>query len=196
MKVRDTKTLGDHIVVQGGTFYNDAVLRAFELIVGKNVVRPDISGLMGAFGVALLSKEQYEANFDMEYHSSIATTDDLDKLDISVSHTRCNGCENHCLLTINKFSNGKKHISGNRCERGAGIVSDNTKLPNLIKYKFERIFSYTPLSEKNAPRGTIGIPRVLNMYEDYPFWFTFFTSLGFRVVLSEKSTRKTYELGI
>lgn len=196
MKVRDTKSLGSSIVVQGGTFYNDAVLRAFELIVGKNVVRPDISGLMGAFGVALLSKEQYEANFDMEYHSSIATTDDLDKLDISVSHTRCNGCENHCLLTINKFSNGKKHISGNRCERGAGIVSDNTKLPNLIKYKFERIFSYTPLSEKNAPRGTIGIPRVLNMYEDYPFWFTFFTSLGFRVVLSEKSTRKTYELGI
>ena len=196
MKVRDTKTLGDHIVVQGGTFYNDAVLRAFELIVGKNVVRPDISGLMGAYGVALLAKEQFEANFDMEYFSTISKLDELDKLDIKVTHTRCNLCENHCLLTINKFSNGKKHISGNRCERGAGIVSDNTKLPNLIKYKFERIFNYTPLEEKDAPRGTIGIPRVLNMYEDYPFWFTFFTSLGFRVILSEKSNRKTYEKGM
>ncbi len=196
MKVRDTKTLGDYIVVQGGTFYNDAVLRAFELIVGKNVVRPDISGLMGAYGIALLAKEQFEANFDMEYHSKIARLEELDKLDIKVTHTRCNKCENHCLLTINQFSNGKKHISGNRCERGAGIVSENTKLPNLINYKFNRIFGYTPLEEKDAPCGTIGIPRVLNMYEDYPFWFTFFTSLGFRVVLSEKSNRKTYEKGM
>ncbi len=196
MKVRDTKTLGDYIVVQGGTFYNDAVLRAFELIVGKNVVRPDISGLMGAFGVALLAKEQYESNFDMEYSSKISKLDDLDKLDIHVTHTRCNICENHCLLTINKFNNGKKHISGNRCERGAGIISNNTDLPNMIKYKFERIFGYIPLKETNAPRGTIGIPRVLNMYEDYPFWFTFFTNLGFRVILSEKSNRKTYEKGM
>ncbi len=196
MKVRDTKTLGDYIVVQGGTFYNDAVLRAFELIVGKNVVRPDISGLMGAYGVAILAKEQFEANFDMEYHSKILKACELDKLEITVTHTRCNGCENHCLLTINKFSNGKKHISGNRCERGAGIVSTNNDLPNLVKYKFDRIFGYTPLEEKDAPRGTIGIPRVLNMYEDYPFWFTFFTSLGFRVVLSEKSNRKTYEKGM
>ncbi len=196
MKVRDTKTLGDHIVVQGGTFYNDAVLRAFELIVGKNVVRPDISGLMGAFGVALLAKEQYEANLDMEYYSSISKTEELESLDIKITHTRCNLCENHCLLTINKFSNGKKHISGNRCERGAGIVSDNAKLPNMIKYKFDRIFGYEPLPENKASRGTIGIPRVLNMYEDYPFWFTFLTNLGFRVILSEKSNRKTYEKGI
>ena len=196
MKVRDISTLGDHIVVQGGTFYNDAVLRAFELIVGKNVVRPDISGLMGAYGVALLAKEQFEANFDMEYYSSILKMDELDKLEIMVTHTRCQACENHCLLTINKFSNGKKHISGNRCERGAGIISTNNELPNLVKYKFDRIFGYTPLEEENAIRGTIGIPRVLNMYEDYPFWFTFFTSLGFRVVLSEKSNRKTYEKGM
>lgn len=196
MKVRDTKTLGTHIVVQGGTFYNDAVLRAFELIVGQNVVRPDISGLMGAYGVALLAKEQFETNFDMEYFSTILKTNELDNLDIKINHTRCNGCENHCLLTINKFNNGKKYISGNRCERGAGIVSDNVNLPNLVKYKFDRIFGYIPLEEKNAPRGTIGIPRVLNMYEDYPFWFTFFTSLGFRVILSEKSNRKTYEKGI
>ncbi len=196
MKVRDVKTLGDHIVVQGGTFYNDAVLRAFELIVGKDVVRPDIAGLMGAYGAALLAKEQYEVNKDMEYSSTILKADELDKLEISTTHTRCNRCENHCLLTISKFSNGNRHISGNRCERGAGIVSENSKLPNLVKYKYDRIFDYTPLDEKDAPRGTIGIPRVLNMYEDYPFWFTFLTNLGFRVILSEKSTRKTYEKGI
>ena len=196
MKVRDVKTLGDHIVVQGGTFYNDAVLRAFELIVGKNVVRPDIAGLMGAYGVALLAKEQYETNLDMEYKSKISKPEDLDSLKIDISHIRCNGCENHCLLTINKFSNGCKYISGNRCEKGAGIVDKKTELPNLVKYKFERIFGYTPLDEKDATRGTIGIPRVLNMYEDYPFWFTFLTNLGFRVVLSEKSNRKTYEKGM
>ena len=197
MKVRDTNTLGDYIVVQGGTFYNDAVLRAFELIVGKNVIRPDISGLMGAYGVALLAKEQYEANLDMEYKSTILKLDELDRLKVESSHIRCNGCENHCLLTINKFSNGSKHISGNRCEKGAGIAGVEIKnLPNLVKYKYERIFDYTPLEESEAKRGTIGIPRVLNMYEDYPFWFTFLTNLGFRVILSEKSTRKTYEKGI
>ena len=196
MKIRDPETLGNNIVVQGGTFYNDAVLRSFELIVRKNVVRPDIAGLMGAYGVALLSKEQYEANLDMEYISTLATLEDLDKLDIKITHTRCNGCENHCQLTINKFNNGKTHISGNRCERGAGIVTGNSELPNLVKYKAERIFGYDPLSLDKAPRGVIGIPRVLNMYEDYPFWFTFFTKLGFRVILSEKSTRKTYEKGM
>ena len=196
MKVRDISTLGDHIVVQGGTFYNDAVLRAFEKIVGKNVIRPDIAGLMGAYGVALLAKEQYETNMDMEYHSTICKLEDLDKLDIKIHHTRCNGCENHCKLTVNVFSNGKKYISGNRCEKGAGIVSRNTELPNLVKYKNERIFSYKPLDEQYSTRGTIGIPRVLNMYEDYPFWFTFFTELGFRVILSDKSTRKTYEKGM
>ena len=196
MKIRDTKTLGDHIIVQGGTFYNDAVLRAFELIVKKNVIRPDISGLMGAYGVALLAKEQYESNLDMEYISTISKKEDLDNIDIKITHTRCNLCENHCLLTINKFGNGKKYISGNRCERGAGIVSNNKTLPNMIKYKFDRIFGYKPLEESEAPRGTIGIPRVLNIYEDFPFWFTFLTNLGFRVILSEKSTRKTYEKGI
>ena len=196
MKIRDMKVLGDHIVVQGGTFYNDAVLRAFELLVGKNVIRPDIAGLMGAYGVALLSQEQYEANKDMEYVSTLASIEDIDNLKIEASHVRCNGCENHCLLTINKFSNGTKHISGNRCEKGAGIVSENKELPNLVKYKYQRIFDYKPLDEKDAPRGTIGIPRVLNMYEDYPFWFTFLTNLGFRVIISEKSNRKTYEKGM
>ena len=196
MKVRDVKKLGAHIVVQGGTFYNDAVLRAFELIVGRNVVRPDIAGLMGAYGVALLAKEQFETNLDMEYYSTITKLEDLDKLKIDISHVRCNGCENHCLLTINKFNNGSKYISGNRCEKGAGVVDKSLDRPNLMKYKFERTFNYTPLDEKDAPRGTIGIPRVLNMYEDYPFWFTFLTNLGFRVILSEKSNRKTYEKGM
>ena len=196
MKVRDVETLGNHIVVQGGTFYNDAVLRAFELIVGKNVVRPDIAGLMGAYGMALLSKEQYEANLDMTYRSTILKEKELDALQIKTTHTRCNNCENHCKLTINKFSNGQIHVSGNRCEKGAGIITKGKKLPNLVQYKYERIFDYKPIEEQYATRGTIGIPRVLNMYEDYPFWFTFFTSLGFRVIISEKSTRKTYEKGM
>ena len=196
MKVRDVSTLGDHIVVQGGTFYNDAVLRAFEKIVGKDVVRPDIAGLMGAYGMALLSKEQYESNLDLEYTSTIANLEELHNLDIQVTHTRCNRCENHCKLTINKFSNGHIHVSGNRCEKGAGIATKETQLPNLMKYKYERLFSYKPLEEKYATRGTIGIPRVLNMYEDYPFWFTFLTELGFRVIISEKSTRQTYEKGM
>ena len=136
MKVRNTETLGNHIVVQGGTFYNDAVLRAFEKIVGKNVVRPDISGLMGAYGMALLSKEQYEANLDMEYKSTILKPFELDCLQIKVTHARCNNCENHCKLTINKFSNGQIHVSGNRCEKGAGIVNKSKKLPNLVQYKY------------------------------------------------------------
>ncbi len=196
MKVRDVETLGNHIVVQGGTFYNDAVLRAFELIVGKNVIRPDIAGLMGAYGMALLSKEQFESNLDMEYDSSILKPNEIDNLKITVTHTRCNNCENHCKLTINKFSNGQIHISGNRCEKGAGIVNKSHRLPNLVAFKYERIFDYKPIEEQYATRGTIGIPRVLNMYEDYPFWFTFFSNLGFRVIISEKSTRATYEKGM
>ena len=196
MKIRDVSTLGDNIVVQGGTFYNDAVLRSFELLVGKNVIRPDIAGLMGAFGMAILSKKQYESNMDDAHISTILKKDELDSFHFDISHTRCGLCENNCLLTINKFNNGKKLISGNRCERGSGNFSSNTNLPNLYKYKFERLFNYEPLSEENAYRGTIGIPRVLNMYEDFPFWFTFFTNLGFRVILSEKSTRKTYEKGM
>ena len=197
MKIRDVSTLGDHIVVQGGTFYNDAVLRAFELIVGRNVIRPDISGLMGAYGIAILAKEQYEANMDMEYHSTLASLDEINNLKIETTQVRCQGCENHCLLTINKFNNGQRHISGNRCEKGAGNISKNSDLPNIYKYKNSRLFDYyIPLNEADAYRGTIGIPRVLNMYEDYPFWFTFFTKLGFRVIISEKSTRKTYEKGM
>ncbi len=196
MKVRDVKTLGENIVVQGGTFYNDAVLRAFEQIVGKNVIRPNISGLMGAYGMAYLAKEKFESQKDENYNSTILPIEELDNLDINIMHTRCKGCENQCLLTINEFSNGKKYISGNRCEKGAGQEKPKTKMENLYKYKFERLFKYKPLDEKDAKRGVIGIPRVLNMYEDYPYWFTLFTNLGFRVILSEKSSRKTYEKGM
>ena len=196
MKIRDFETLGKKIVVQGGTFYNDAVLRAFEKIVGKEVVRPDIAGLMGAYGMALIAKEQYEKNLNMEYYSTILKQEDLDKLEIKINHTRCNGCENHCKLTINTFNDGKRYISGNRCEKGAGVINKHNNLPNLVKYKYDRTFDYKPLEEQYSTRGTIGIPRVLNMYEDYPFWFTFLTNLGFRVILSDKSTRKTYEDGM
>ena len=196
MKIRDMNALGDNIVVQGGTFYNDAVLRAFELIVGKNVIRPDIAGLMGAYGVALLAKRQYEANMDMEYYSKILQEKDLDSFKIQTSHVRCGKCENHCLLTINKFNDGSKCITGNRCEKGEGIATPSLDLPNLVKYKYNRTFNYEPLQAVDAKRGSIGIPRVLNMYEDYPFWFTFLTTLGFRVLISEKSNRTTYEKGM
>ena len=196
MKIRDISTLGDNIVVQGGTFYNDAVLRAFELIVGKEVIRPDIAGLMGAYGIACIAKEEFERIGDKKYESKITKNEALDDLKVTILHTRCRGCENNCQLTINEFSNGKRFISGNRCERGAGIEKSKTQIPNLYKYKYQRLFQYKPLDEEKAKRGTIGIPRVLNMYEDYPFWFTLFTKLGFRVVLSEKSDRKTYEKGM
>lgn len=197
MKIRDVRKLGKNIVVQGGTFYNDAVLRAFEKVTGREVVRPDIAGLMGAYGVALLAKEQFIANEDDYYTSTMLKVDEIDNLDIKITHARCGKCENNCRLTINRFGEGKKiFVSGNRCEKGSGNVTSNTELPNMYKYKNERLFGYEPLSEKEATRGTIGIPRVLNMYEDYPFWFTFLTNLGFRVIISEKSNRKTYEKGI
>lgn len=196
MKIRDVKKLGDNIVVQGGTFLNDAVLRAFEIIVGKNVIRPDIAGLMGAYGVALLSKEQYIANGDKKYISKISKEEDIDNLEIETSHIRCKKCENNCLLTVNKFNSGKRFISGNRCEKGAGVIKNDKPLPNIYAYKYKRVFDYKSLEEKEAKRGVIGIPRVLNIYENYPFWHTFFTNLGFRVVLSDKSSRKTYEKGM
>lgn len=195
MKIRNVQELGNNIVVQGGTFYNDAVLRAFELIVGKNVIRPDIAGLMGAYGVALIAREKYQ-NMQNKGKSKILGMQEIDNLKTTVMHTRCKGCENKCLLTLNEFSNGKRFISGNRCERGAGIDSGKKEIPNLFEYKYNRLFNYKPLEEKDAPRGIIEIPRVLNMYEDYPFWFTFFTNLGFRVILSDKTNRKTYEKGM
>lgn len=192
IKVSDATELGNHIVVQGGTFYNNAVLRSFEKIANCQAIRPDIAGIMGAFGAALIARERY---VDCE-GTTMLPIDEIEALEYSTTTTKCKGCTNNCRLTINHFSGGRKFITGNRCERGLGKEKSDHKLPNLFDYKFHRYFDYTPLEETEAKRGTIGIPRVLNMYENYPFWFTFFTTLGFRVVLSPASTRSIYELGI
>ena len=192
IKLSDAKDLGNNIVVQGGTFYNDAVLRSFEKIAGVHATRPDIAGIMGAFGAALIARERHEA----DYKTSMLTIDEINKLSYTTKLSRCQGCTNHCLLTINKFSDNRQYITGNRCERGIGKVKNKENIPNLFEYKNKRIFDYEPLSKDEATRGTVGIPRVLNMYENYPFWATFFKKLGFSVVLSPQSTRKIYELGI
>ena len=192
IKVSDASELGNHIVVQGGTFYNNAVLRSFEKIAGCHAIRPDIAGIMGAFGAALIARERY---IDCE-GTTMLSIEDIEALEYSTTMTKCRGCTNNCRLTINHFSGGRKFITGNRCERGLGKEKAQNKLPNLFEYKLKRYFDYQPLGEEEAKRGVIGIPRVLNMYENYPFWFTFFTTLGFRVVLSPSSTKKVYELGI
>jgi len=192
IKIRDPKSLGKKIIVQGGTFYNNAVLRSFELISGRDAIRPDIAGIMGAYGAALISCERSEEG----KKSTIMGTLELSEFQTEVKLERCKGCGNNCLLTINSFSDGRSFVSGNRCERGAGGKIKKKDVPNLFDFKYKLLMSYKPLDEKEAVRGTIGIPRVLNMYENYPFWHTFFTELKFRVVLSPPSSRKIYELGI
>lgn len=192
IKVSDASELGNHIVVQGGTFYNNAVLRSFEKIADCEAIRPDIAGIMGAFGAALIARERYTECKG----TTMLSIEDIETLEYSTTMTKCKGCTNNCRLTINHFSGGRRFITGNRCERGLGKEKSTNKLPNLFDYKFHRYFDYEPLEETEAKRGVIGIPRVLNMYENYPFWFTFFNTLGFRVVLSPSSTRKIYELGI
>lgn len=188
LKLKSPSELGTNIVVQGGTFQNDAILRCFELILGREVIRPDIAGLMGAYGAALIAKSGWHEGAA----SSLINLNELNGFDLKTDSARCSGCTNNCLLTINRFSNGKKFISGNRCENGSEIT-EAAKMPNLYAYKLKRVFDYIPLDAKSATRGNIGIPRVLNMYENYPFWFTFFTSLRFRVELSPASNRKIYE---
>lgn len=192
IKIRNPKELGEKIVVQGGTFYNDAALRSFEKLTDREVIRPDIAGLMGAFGAALISRERYQE----DYESTLLNKNELEEFGISTKVARCGLCSNNCLLTINNFKNGEKFISGNRCERGAGKQKNKNSLPNLFQYKYDRVFQYEPLSKEKAKRGRVGIPRVLNIYENYPFWFTFFTELGFRVELSDRSSAKIYEKGI
>lgn len=192
IKVKSPKELGEKIVVQGGTFYNDAVLRSFEILSEREAIRPDIAGIMGAFGAALIAKERFEEN----HSTSLLSADQLNEFKFDTAVSRCGLCSNNCLLTINKFGNGDKFISGNRCERGEGREREYDFLPNLFKYKYERLFSYKPLELSEARMGVVGIPRVLNMYEDYPFWFTLFTELGFRVELSDRSSNKLYEKGI
>lgn len=192
IKVSDASSLGKNIVVQGGTFYNDAVLRSFEKIAGCEAIRPDIAGIMGAFGAALIARERFSEG----YETSMLSFDKISTLQFETSMAKCKGCTNNCRLTINKFTGGRQYISGNRCERGLGKQKNENGIPNLFDYKLKRIFDYEPLPADEAKRGTVGIPRVLNMYENYPFWFTFFTKLGYRVVLSPLSNRKIYELGI
>lgn len=214
IKVTDAKDLGQHIVVQGGTFYNDAVLRAFENLLGTHVVRPDIAGIMGAFGAALIARERYHlANARLKamkpgeevdvprtsygrIQSSMLSLDKIIELKYTTKMTRCKGCNNSCVLTINQFGAGRNFISGNRCERGLGKAKVKQNIPNLFEYKLKRMFDYETLPQDLAVRGEVGIPRVLNMYENYPFWATFFRELKFRTVLSPASTRQIYELGI
>ena len=192
IKIRNFDELGKNIIVQGGTFYNDGILRSFEKITGINVVRPEIAGLMGAYGAALISKENHKEN----EISTIITRDKINDFTIETSCERCGICGNNCLLTINKFSETERYITGNRCERPLGEIAKKKNVPNLYKYKLKRIFSYKPLSKEEAIRGEIGIPRVLNMYENYPFWFTFLTKLKFKVVLSPISNKEIFKLGI
>ncbi len=192
IKITDPSELGHKVVVQGGTFYNDAVLRSLEKILGVEVVRPDIAGIMGAFGAALVARERYED----ARQTTMLSIDKINQLQYSTSMARCKGCTNNCLLTINKFTGGRQFITGNRCEKGVGKSKNKENIPNLFEHKLKKLFGYESLTSDDAPRGTVGIPRVLNMFENYPFWAVFFKKLGYRVVLSPNSTRKIYELGI
>lgn len=198
LKVKDPKELGDHIVVQGGTFYNEAVLRAFEKLMGVEVIRPDVSGLMGAYGMALLASEAAEEL--QNQHSTLLDSEGLKSLQVSTSMRNCGLCSNNCMLTINAFSDGRTYVTGNRCDRGAGdmIQEKHKPVPNMVEVKLRRYFDY--FLKKNIPefegKLRIGIPRVLNMYEDFPFWFTFFNQLGCEVVLSDYTTKDQYNKAI
>lgn len=230
IKLRRASEIGKKVVVQGGTFYNDAVLRAFEKIAGVEVFRPDVAGLMGAYGSALIAYDQWcdltapkpgqeKGWIPPKIVSNIATLEQLDSFKVDLELTRCGGCQNNCLLTINTFTAGgekRQFITGNRCEKGLerhklkdtktvdGSNKQNTQveesayeLPNLFDWKYKRLFNhYVPLAPKDAPMGSVGIPRVLNMYENYPMWFTIFTKLGFQVKLSPRSSHMIYERGI
>lgn len=222
IRIANADDLGEKIVVQGGTFLNDAVLRAFELSIGRKVIRPDISGLMGAFGAALLAKEDYESS-SSSVMSNLMSKEELTDFTVKVRNTRCGKCPNRCLLTINSFNDGRSYISGNRCERGAQIdanpisaLADKanlttrlprlaklpvigniasppkkvpTGLPNLYKWKYNRLFGYYKQTDFEERRGSVGLPRVLGFYELYPFWFTFFDRLKVKVKLSQPSSK-------
>lgn len=192
IRLRRMDELGSKIVVQGGTFYNDAVLRSFEKITGREVVRPDIAGAMGAFGAALLAR-------DTHLEDEVSTILPLKKLEaftVKITNQRCGLCGNRCLLTINKFSDGNRFISGNRCERGAGEKIKVSDTPNIYDYKYARVFDYESIPAESPNRGIVGLPRVLNMYEHFPFWHTYFTKLGYRVVLSDESSKEMYTKGM
>lgn len=225
IRVRDLSDLGSRVVVQGGTFVNDAILRAFETLTGSQVLRPDIAGLMGAWGAALLARDHARPGAV----STLLSADEVEGLEVAQRTSRCRGCANRCLLTISRFDGSRSYVSGNRCERGsteegsaaataptapaaapkaapspapagsgptAAPASAPAATPDLFRYKYQKLFDREPLAVEAAPRGAVGIPRALNMYENYPFWFTLFTSLGFRVVLSARTTGRTYQAGI
>ena len=238
IKLRDSGELGDTVVVQGGTFLNDAVLRAFELLTERQVTRPNIAGLMGAFGAALTARMHYQDEADHldvvvkadgseeqskaepkaaafkktepakpEAHvvvvdgvthtaSSILTGEALDNMSMTAERDVCKLCQNHCKLTITTFSDGSRFVTGNRCERGGDAKKKRSGRPNLYDYKYKRCFAYRRLTDKKATRGEIGIPRALNMYENYPFWFTLLTTLGFKVMISGRSSHELFETGI
>ena len=191
IKLTDPSELGAHVVVQGGTFYNKAVLRAFERISGAEAVCPDISGLMGAFGAALIARSHYHGQ-----ETAMLPLTEIETLEYKTQTLRCGGCSNRCMLTVTRFPGGRRYTTGNRCEKGAGNTDAHEKGADLFAYKRERLFRYPPLAAEAAPRGELGIPRVLNMYENYPFWATFFKALGFRVILSPLSDRRLYERGM
>jgi len=193
IKLRDASQLGERISVQGGTFLNDAVLRAFELLTGREVVRPDIAGLMGCFGAALTARETYDG-----VPGTLMSLAELSRFGFTTETTVCKLCQNHCKLTITTFNDGQRHVSGNRCERGATQERRRTKsdLPNLYDYKYRRTFAYRRLRQGQDTRGEIGVPRVLGMYENYPLWFTILTQLGFRVMLSGRSNHELFERGM
>ena len=238
IKLRDSGELGDTVVVQGGTFLNDAVLRAFELLTERQVTRPNIAGLMGAFGAALTARMHYQDEADHldvvvkadgseeqskaepkaaafkktesakpEAHvvvvdgvthtaSSILTGEALDNMSMTAERDVCKLCQNHCKLTITTFSDGSRFVTGNRCERGGDAKKKRSDRPNLYDYKYRRCFAYRRLTDKKATRGEIGIPRALNMYENYPFWFTLLTTLGFKVMISGRSSHELFGTGI
>lgn len=191
IKIRNPKEMGEKIIVQGGTFHNDAVLRAFEHVSGVKAVRPDIAGLMGAYGSALIALERSTPG----QVSAIRSKEDLKNFSYDVELRRCGLCTNNCQLTISNFGEGKKFISGNRCDRPLGKL-DKSLIPNAFDYKLKRTFAYKSLKKEEAKRGVIGIPRVLNLYENYPFWHTVLTDLGFSVVLSPTSSKAVYEMGM
>lgn len=192
IKLKNSDELGKNIVVQGGTFLNDAVLRAFELLTKREVIRPQIAELMGAYGAALIAKQRCPQGA----LSSLLSLDEIETMKITVAHSRCARCENNCRLTISNFGGGRRFVSGNRCERGSDQLVDKNTVPDMYAYTYKRLFGYKSLKKEEAQNGEIGIPRVLGMYENYPFWHTFFTKLSYRVVLSPRSTREVYTAGI
>ncbi|MBI5996200.1 acyl-CoA dehydratase activase-related protein [Clostridium perfringens] len=186
IRAKSLDELGKNIIVQGGTMYNDAILRAFEKELGMNVIRPSISGLMGAYGCALYAKRKNLKE------SNIISKDDLESFTHKSKIAKCGLCTNRCNLTINIFNDGEKYISGNRCEKPTGNKKSES-IPNMYQYKYKRLREYESLDE--GKRGTIGLPMVLNMYENIPLWATFFKELGFKVVLSDESNKKMYLKG-